>query len=77
MTAFSQAISGLSPDAQLILALCIFTVILVVAVSPDAKRNLCDFLNALARFVVALVRVHRPERKSPQKPPKPPTQDAA
>jgi hypothetical protein len=74
MTAFFQAISGLAPDAQLILVLCIFTVIIVVAVSSDAQRRLCEFLGTLARFVVILVRVFHPERKPPENPP---TQDAA
>ena len=63
MTAFSQAISGLTPDTQLILALSVFTVVIVVAVSPDAKQRLCEFLDVLTRLVVALVRIFRPERK--------------
>jgi hypothetical protein len=62
MTAFFHAISGLAPDAQLVLALCIFTIVIVVAVSSEAKRRLCEFLDAL-------VRVFHPGRKPPEKPP--------
>jgi arginyl-tRNA synthetase len=64
MTAFFQAISGLAPDAQLVLALCIFTVVIVVAVSSDAKQRICEFL-------VALAHVFHPGRKPPKKPPTP------
>ncbi len=40
MTALLLGVAGLTPDAQLVLTICVLVVIIVVATSPTAKQNL-------------------------------------
>ena len=63
MTGLIQALSSLSPDTQLVLALTVFALVIVLAVSPgaNAKRNICDFVRAIGRIV-------HPDRKPPSQP---------
>ena len=62
MPAFFQGIASLAPDVQLVLALCLFAVILIVAVSPSTTRNFCKLFNSLSSFFTH-------NRKPPQEPP--------
>lgn len=68
METLIEIVKAISPDTQLVLALCVFALIIVISVSREARRGICDFLDALARLLT-----RRP--KPPQPPEDPPTQD--
>jgi hypothetical protein len=46
----TDAIRALSPDAQLVLMLSIFTMVLLIGTSRSAKQNFCDFFKTLLLF---------------------------
>ena len=75
MVAIIHAIAGLVPDAQLILAMSVFTLVVVIAVSPSAKSNICDFVDTLARFFNRGRKALEEPQKQAQE--EPPNQDAA
>ncbi len=64
---FIKALEGLSPDAQLVLTLCVFALVLLVFVlviviicSTGVTRNVCDLFDA---FTPLLSHRQRPRRK--------------
>jgi hypothetical protein len=70
---FVNALAGLSPEAQVILAGALFVLIVTVVNSRSATHNMCDCIDAVAR----LLRGNRRRRRRRRPPQEPTLNDAA
>jgi hypothetical protein len=70
-------VHGLTPGAQIILALCVFMAILLTATSRDAVRNFCELLAAITQLIIGVRGSKAPKQLPEKAPEEPPSQDAA
>jgi hypothetical protein len=59
MLSIAEVLKGLSPDAQLVLMMCLFALILRVGFSRSATRNFRELIDAFVRLL--------PDKRKPSK----------
>jgi len=64
MSGFIQSLAGLSPAAQLVVAMTFFALVIAIMVSPTAMRNMIDFIKVIARL---FYRTRKPPKEPPTK----------